>query len=135
MIMIRSSKLLRLALAADAAACGAMGLLLAGAAKPLAPLFGLPVTLLQGAGLALLPCAAALAILAGRHAIPSLAAYAVIGINLLWIVDSLLVAFAGWFAPSTLGLGFVLAQAAAVAAVTECEFVGLKRSASVEQAA
>lgn len=135
MTMIRSSKLLRLALAADAAACGAMGLLLAGAAQPLAPLFGLPVALLQGAGLALLPCAAALAVLAGRSAIPGLAAYAVIGINLLWIADSLLVAFAGWFAPSPLGLGFVLAQAAAVAAVTGCEFVGLKRSTGVEQAA
>ena len=48
--------LLRLALLADAVASGAMGVLLAAAADPLAAWFGLPVALLREIGLLLIPC-------------------------------------------------------------------------------
>lgn len=125
-----ASRLLRQALALDATACAGMGLLLALAATPLAPLLGLPEALLRGAGLALLPCALALGWLASRQSLPRLAVLAVIGVNILWIVDSLLILVGGWFQPSGLGIGFVLAQAAAVGIVTEMELIGLKRSAA-----
>jgi hypothetical protein len=128
MSMIQSSRFLRNALALDAAACAATGLLLALAAVPLAGLLGLPEGLLRGAGLVLLPCAAVLAWLASRETLPRLAVFAVIGVNLLWIADSVAILLAGWFAPTGLGIAFVLAQAAAVAVVTELEVIGLKRS-------
>lgn len=128
MALIQSSRFLRNALALDAAACAATGLLLSLGAGALSGLLGFPVEFLAGAGLVLLPCAAALAFFAARARLPRLAVYAVIGVNILWIADSVLILVAGWFAPTTLGIAFVLAQAAAVAIVTELEVIGLKKS-------
>jgi len=130
MSLIQSSPLLRKALALDAAACAGMGLVLAMAAGPLAAPFGLPETFLRGAGIMLLPCALLLGFLASRAVLPRLAVYAVIGINLIWIVDSIAILLMGWFAPTGLGITFVLAQAAAVAIVTELEVIGFRRSAA-----
>jgi len=129
MTFIQSSRVLRNALALDAAACAATGLLLGFGAGALSGHLGFPAEFLRRAGLVLLPCAALLALLASRPRLPRLAVYAVIGVNLLWIADSILVLAAGWFAPTSLGIAFVLAQAAAVAIVTELEVIGLKRSA------
>jgi hypothetical protein len=132
MSMIQSSRFLKNALALDAAACAGMGLLLAFAAEALADPLGFPAAFLRGAGLLLLPCAALLAFLASRGTLPRLAVYAVIGVNLVWIVDSLAILLTGWFQPNGLGIAFVLGQAAAVAVVTELEVIGLKRSARFE---
>lgn len=131
MSSIRSSRFLRNALALDAAACAATGLLLALGAGPLSGLLGFPAEFLMGAGIVLLPCAALLAFFASRETLPRLAVYAVIGVNIVWVADSVLILVAGWFAPTGLGIAFVLAQAAAVAVVTELEVIGLKRSASL----
>ncbi|RYE28615.1 MAG: hypothetical protein EOP23_23040 [Hyphomicrobiales bacterium] len=128
MAFIQSSRFLRNALALDAAACAVTGLLLSVGAGSLSGLLGFPAEFLRGAGLLLLPCAALLAIFASRARLPRLAIYAVIGVNILWVADSVLILVAGWFAPSTLGIAFVLAQAAAVAVVTELEVIGLKKS-------
>lgn len=130
MAFIQSSPFLRGALALDAAACAATGLLLSLGAGALSGLLGFPAEFLRGAGLVLLPCAALLAVFASRRTLPRLAVYAVVGVNILWIADSLLILVAGWFAPTGLGIAFVLAQAAAVAVVTELEVVGLRRSVS-----
>jgi hypothetical protein len=132
MAFIQSSRFLRNALALDAAACAATGLLLSFGAGALSGLLGFPAEFLRGAGLVLLPCAAALAFLASRVRLPRIAIYAVIGINILWVADSILILVSGWFQPSTLGIAFVLAQAAAVAIVTELEVIGLKKSVSEE---
>lgn len=125
---IQSSRLLRNALALDAAACAGMGLLLAAAAGPLSGLLGFPPAFLRGAGLVLLPCAALLTWFASGTVLPRLAVLAVIGVNILWVADSIAILVMGWFQPTGLGIGFVLAQAAAVAVVTELEVIGLKRS-------
>lgn len=130
MTMIQSSPLLRSALALDAAACAGMGALLSLAAMPLSGLFALPPDLLRGAGLLLLPCAALLAWLAAHATVPRLAVLAVISLNLLWVADSLALLMLGWFAPTGLGISFVLIQAAAVLALTMMEMAGLKRSTS-----
>lgn len=135
MTFIQSSPFLRKALALDAAACAVTGLLLSLGAGPLGGLLGFPAGFLRGAGLVLLPCAAVLAFFASRARLPRLGVYAVIGINILWIADSVLILVAGWFTPTTLGIAFVLAQAAAVAVVTELEVIGLKRSMAVESEA
>jgi hypothetical protein len=132
MSMIQSSRLLRNALALDAAACAGTGLLLAFGAGALAAPLGIPAGFLRGAGLVLLPCAALLAFLALRETLPRLAVHAVIGVNLVWLVDSLAILLLGWFQPTGLGIAFVLGQAAAVAVVTELELIGLKRSTRYE---
>ncbi|PTM40140.1 hypothetical protein [Bosea sp. 124] len=128
MSIIQSSRFLRNAFALDAAACAGTGLLLATTAGPLSGWLGFPIGFLRSAGLVLLPCAAMLAWLASRETLPRLAVLAVIGVNLLWIADSIAILLAGWFAPTGLGMAFVLVQAAAVAVVTELEVIGLKRS-------
>lgn len=128
--MIQSSRFLKNALTLDAAACAATGMLLALAAGPLSSLLGFPAGFLRGAGIVLLPCAALLGFFSTRENLPRLAVYVVIGVNLLWIADSIAILVAGWFQPSGLGIAFVLAQAAAVAVVTELEVIGLKRSAA-----
>lgn len=132
MAFIQSSRFLRNALALDTAACAATGLLLSFGAGALSGLLGFPAEFLRGAGLVLLPCAALLAFLASRMRLPRIAIYAVIGVNILWVADSILILVSGWFQPSTLGIAFVLAQAAAVAIVTELEVIGLKKSVSEE---
>ncbi|MEZ2408523.1 hypothetical protein GGC47_002402 [Bosea sp. OAE752] len=131
MSTIRSLRFLRNALALDAAACAGMGLVLAGAAGALAGPLGLPTGFLRGAGLVLLPCAALLAWFASRETLPRWAIHLVVAVNLIWIADSVLILLAGWFAPSSLGIAFVLGQALAVAVVTELEVIGLKRSVEV----
>lgn len=95
MSLVQSSPLLRNALALDAAACAGMGLLLSAAAGPLAAPLGFPENFLRGAGIVLLPCAALLAFFASRKVLPRLAVYAVIGINLVWIVESLAILVMG----------------------------------------
>lgn len=135
MSMIQSSRLLRNALGLDAVACAATGLLLAFAAGPLSGPLGFPAGFLRGAGLLLLPCAALLAWFAGREMLPRLVVHAVIGVNLLWIADSIAILLTGWFQPSALGIAIVLAQAAAVAVITEREVVGLKSSMAPGQTA
>lgn len=132
MSMIQSSRLLKAALAFDAAACAGTGLLLALGADALAGVLGFPAGFLRGAGLLLLPCAALLAWFASREILPRAAVNAVIGVNLVWIVASLAILLTGWFQPAGLGIAFVLAQAAAVAVVTELEVIGLKRSLRFE---
>src|SRR3546814_717935 len=77
--MIMSSTLfLRRVLALDALSCAGMGVLLAAAAAPLAPLFGLPEGLVRGAGLLLLPLAAFIGGLASCPSPPPLLVWVVI---------------------------------------------------------
>jgi hypothetical protein len=125
---IRPTPFLRTVMLADAAASGATGLLAALGADLLAPLTGLPAGLLAYAGLSLLPYAALVAWLALRERLPRAAVWAVIAYNGLWALDSLVVAFGGFFAPTALGIAFVVAQAAVVAAFAELQLVGLKRA-------
>ena len=124
---------LRFALLGDAAASGATGLLLAAGAGFLASLLGLPEGLLRVAGLVLLPYAAFVAWLGARRdgGVPRSALRAVVAINLLWALDSVLLLVSGWVAPTTLGGLFVVAQALVVALLAELEYVGLRRSAPV----
>jgi len=123
--------LLRLALLGDAAASGAMGLLLAAGAGILADPLGLPFALLLGAGLALIPYAGLVALL-GRSARPSRnAVRAVIGVNLLWVAESLLLLALPFVAPTALGVAFVLAQAMAVAGFAALQLAALRRAAAL----
>ncbi len=120
--------LLRQALLADAVTSAACAALLVGGAGFLDDLLGLPTALLRGAGLVLLPFVALVAWLGTRARVPRLAVLAVIGLNALWALDSVLLLMSGWVAPNAAGLAFVIAQAVVVAMYAELQVMGLRRS-------
>jgi hypothetical protein len=60
-----------------------------------------------------------------------LSVWAVIVCNALWAADSILLLMSGWVEPTGLGIIFVIAQAAAVAAFAEVEYFGMRRAAAV----
>jgi hypothetical protein len=54
--------------------------------------------------------------------------WGIIALNILWVIDSVVLVAAGWFALTVLGTVFVLVQALAVAIFADLEFVGLRRA-------
>lgn len=113
---------------ADAATCVATGLLLLLGSGLLEQYLGLPAGLLRYAGLSLLPFAVLLVYLAAREHLTPGAVWAVIGLNALWTVDSVLLLLTGWVSPTELGYAFVVAQALGVAVLAGLEYVGLRKA-------
>ena len=122
------SSFLRTVLFADAAASGATGLLLAAGAGPLSGLLGLPVALMQVAGVVLLPYAALVALLGRRASLPRGVLLAVIAVNAVWAIDSIALLFTPWVAPTALGYAFVIGQAVAVGVFAELQVMALRRA-------
>ncbi|CAN5142360.1 hypothetical protein BH20ACT5_BH20ACT5_03110 [soil metagenome] len=118
---------LPLALRLDAVASGALGVLAAAAAGPLADPLGLPVAFLLPIGIFLIGYAAALLVIAGG--LPATRSWVpvVIAGNLLWVLASVLLVLAGPFELTTLGTVVIVAQAVAVAVFAELQFSGLRR--------
>ena len=124
----KSSSFLRRVLFADALSCAGMGLLLMLGAPLLAGALSLPEVLLRETGIVLLPCAAFVAWIVSRAAIPRGAVWVLIVINALWAFDSVVLLAGGWVHPNVFGYAFVLGQAAVVAVLAELEYKGLRRS-------
>ena len=129
--LVRPDSFLRRVLLADAAVSATVGVLMAAAAAPLQDLLALPSGLLVGAGLALLPYAAYLAWIATGAALPRLALWVPIVLNLLWAIDCLYVGFGGAYAPSAFGQAFAVVQVVTVLVFAELEFIGLRRSTAL----
>jgi uncharacterized protein YjeT (DUF2065 family) len=55
----------------------------------------------------------------------------VIGLNALWVAASLALVAAGWLPLTTPGVAMTLAQAGAVAVLTELQVLGLRRARPV----
>jgi len=113
---------------ADVAISGPFGLLLALGAGPVGDLLDLPETLLRAAGIVLLPIVAFIAWVASRTAPPRWAVLAVVDVNALWAVTSVILLLAAGLSPNALGIAFVVAQAVAVAVIAELQYIGLRRS-------
>lgn len=126
----RASMLARVMLA-DALVSGAVGLLQVLAAAPLAGLLDLPAAGLRIAGLILLAYGAALVWLVRRTALPAGAAWAVIGINVIWALDCALLLALDWIAPNGLGVAFIGVQIVTVLVFAELTFIGLRRRRQV----
>ncbi len=122
------SPLLRHALLADAAVSRATGLVMFAGAGLLAGMLGLPEALLRYAGLILVPFAGWVAFLARQEQLSRAAIGAVVGINVLWATDSLLLLVTGWVTPNVLGVAFVVAQALIVAAFAFAQAFGMRGS-------
>ena len=118
---------LRRVLALDSLSCLFIGLLMALGAAALAPLFGLPESLLRFAGLALLPLAAVIGWLASRPNPPRALVFVVIVGNLGWTAESFLTLAQSQ--ASALGTTFVTAQAVAVLGLALLEYAGLRKAA------
>jgi hypothetical protein len=127
MNVIRSWSFLRQVLLLDAVSSGVMGVGLILLAAQVADLTQLPVSLLRGAGWTLIPFAAFVGWLASRPQPAPWAVWAVIGINVLWAADSLLLLFTDRMAPNAIGYVFVIGQAAVVGLFAELQFLGLRR--------
>ena len=124
------SRLLRLALLADAGATAATALLLLVFSGPFETLLGLPAPLSRTLGLGLLPYAGLVAYLGSRPQVSRGAVWTVIICNLFWVVDSALLLMGNWIDPTPLGVAFVIVQAVAVAGFADLQFVGLRRAAA-----
>ena len=122
---------LRRALLLDAAASGALGLLLAIGAGALAAPFGLPIALLRGVGLFLVPFAASLVWLATRERPPLALVWAVVIGNVLWTAASVWLAVDAPLRPTALGTAVLLAQGGAVALFAWLEYAALRRGAAL----
>jgi hypothetical protein len=125
-----SSLFLRRALVLDAVASGATALLVIVGAGYIDALLGLPVALLRGAGLLLVPYVAFVAFVATRRRIEPAAVWLIIACNALWVLASFLLLLSGKFAPTGLGIAFVVAQAVVVALLGELQYMGLRRPAA-----
>ncbi|NMO15808.1 hypothetical protein HPC49_14320 [Pyxidicoccus fallax] len=127
MTAIASSKtLLGRTLLLDGVISGATGALMFLAAAPLSNLLGMGESLLRIAGFSLLPFAALLLFLAARPSVPRALVWGIVGANVLWTADSLLLLTTDWVAPTTLGYAFTLFQAVAVAGFAALQYVGLR---------
>ncbi|ALN17310.1 hypothetical protein EQ836_14280 [Ectopseudomonas mendocina] len=128
MNVLQPSPILRNALLLDGLLSGVTGLLLVLAAGWLGAFLELPRLLLLVAGSAALPFAALLVWLSNRAEISRQAIWAVIAVNAVWVIDSLLLLVIGWVSPNLFGYAFVIAQALAIGLLAELQWFGLKHS-------
>jgi len=126
----QSATFLRRTLVLDAVASGATALLVIAAAGLIDGLLGLPVALLRGAGLVLVPYVAFVVFVATRARIEPAAVWVIIACNALWALASFVLLLSGELAPTGLGIAFVAAQAIIVALLGELQYMGLRRPAA-----
>jgi hypothetical protein len=129
--IIRVNDFLRIVLLADAATCFACGLLLIAGRSFLPDLLGLPSDLMSYVGASLFPFAAFLVYAATRKSISKTMIWIVIGLNLLWTIDSFLLLLTGYVSPTTLGYIFIVFQAIGVLLFADLEFIGMRKAAVV----
>ncbi len=127
--MFSHPQFLRRVLFLDALSSAGMGAALVLGAGMVDALLGLPAEFLRIVGASLLPFAALVVFVATRPTISRAGVWAIIALNAIWVVDSLLVFVTGWLAPTALGVAFIVAQAAFVGVIAELEYFGLRRSA------
>ena len=118
---------LRRVLTLDAVTSGAMGLMLIAGAGLLGPMLNLPVPLLRGVGLSLIPFVALVAYAATRSPASRSLALTVAVLNAVWVVASIGLLMYGLVAPNILGTVFVAAQAVVVGIFAELQIIGARR--------
>lgn len=128
--MINPSLLLRRAIQADALVSGAMALLLVVGSDVLGPFLNLPEEFLRSTGLVLVAYAALVGLFGTRGVMPKIAVWAVIAINAIWTLASVVLLMSGWVSPNLLGQVFIVMQAIAVGVFAELQFIGLRKSAA-----
>jgi hypothetical protein len=134
MTHVLPSRLLRAALLIDAAASGALGVLQVAATAMMVRLLGLAPEIVLGSGLFFLVYAAVLVVLARSATVPRALVMLVAAGNAGWALGC--VAMAALYPGLTsLGVGYLLLQAAAVLAFAVLQALGLARSSATRLAA
>ena len=126
--VVGDARLLRLALRLDALTCAVNGLVYLAVSGPVGRLLGVPSGVLVGLGAFLAVCAVFFWRVSAADPVRRPAVLSVIGVNTLWVVDSLVVAAAGWFDLTTVGTVWVVLQAAVVAGLAVAQYAGLRRA-------
>lgn len=133
MTFIRSSKLLRRALVADAVVSGAVGALQVALTPWLDTVLALPASLLLGTGIFLLGYASVLIVMAASTALPAGLVWIVVCGNVGWGIAGAWLLIVGRVDPTVLGTAFVLVHIVAVLAFAIAEYFGLSRSSLARQ--
>ena len=126
--MIHPSLFLRRAILADAIFSGASAVLLTFGAGALAPWLELPEALLRESGLFLIAYTLLVGWLGTRQTMPRPLVVIVIAGNAAWTLASIALLFSGAATPNLAGELFIVAQAIAVGALAELQYIGLRRS-------
>ena len=126
--MIHPSQFLRRAILADAIFSGLSAVLLTFGAGLLAPLTNLPEAFLRETGLFLIAYTALVGWLGTRQTMPKALVAIVIAGNAVWTLASIALLFSGAVTPNLLGEVAVAAQAIAVGAIAELQYIGLRKS-------
>ncbi len=126
--MINASQFLRRALLADAIFSGISAVVMTLDASTLASFLNLPEALLRETGLFLIAYAALVGWLGTRQSMPKALVMIVIAGNAAWTLASIALLFSGAVTPNLLGEAFVAAQAIAVGALAELQYIGLRKS-------
>ena len=126
--MINPSAFLRRAILADAVFSGLSALALSLGAGLLAPWLNLPEALLRETGLFLIAYTALVGWLGTRQTMPKALVGIVVAGNAAWTAASIALLFSGWVTPNLLGEIAVAAQAIAVGAFAELQYIGLRKS-------
>jgi len=128
------SLFLRRVLLFDAATCLITGTVMLTASGTVERLLAIPAPLSRVLAVVLLVFGAAVARVATRRELLGStvwAVWAIVAMNALWAVESILALAFGWLEPNSLGRAFIIAQAVAVAVIAELQFIGLRRAKAV----
>jgi hypothetical protein len=121
-----NDKLLRTALKVDGVVCATVGLICAVGVSALDGALGIPAGWLFGIGLLLVACGAVLWWMSVSAA-PAAYGRVAVAVNLAWAAASVVAIVAGWWPLTGLGVAVVIAQAVAVVALADLEYMGLRR--------
>ncbi|MBA8953289.1 hypothetical protein ACFQU9_16320 [Actinomadura namibiensis] len=121
-------RFLKLALRVDAVVTGANGLAYLALAGPLERLLGLDAAVGRGLGAFLVVFAIAVAALSMPARAPRLAVHAVIEMNVLWSVLSVVAVATGWLDLNAVGATWAVMQAGTVGAFAAAQFIAIRRA-------
>jgi len=122
-----ADRFLRVALRVDSIASGLTALSFLGTQKMSKDLFGFPPEFTIPTGVFLLIFATGVWLAASPRTLNTKAAQAIIALNVVWVVATIVTLATGALPLTTLGVAYAIAQAIAVAAVAELEYMGLRR--------
>jgi hypothetical protein len=125
---IRETPLLRWTLELDGVANVLIGLAYVLAAGWIGDELGLPTALIYPTGAFMIAAGVVLVAVSTRREAPALWVGAIVVLNFVWAIDSVIVAAAGWFDPTTAGTVWILLQAGVVAVLGAFEWAGLKQA-------
>lgn len=133
MSILASPRFLRSVLYLDAAVCLLSVPALLAFSEPLAQLTGLPGSALTGVAVINLLFGLLISFVATRAVLPRRGVMAVVILNALWGLESIVLVFLGWFPLTGLGQTLVIGQGVAALIAADLEYMGLRRLQAAPQ--